>query len=169
MTTKHIDTDNGTWAIANWRDMQPFGFNCLTGEACGLSLRMLVDITAPARDILKEWMGVSSLEVPDNWNSGSIGSVMMDHNIPVSLAVFCLRARGFESAFILNSGVVMGASGEYRKEYEALVNEENVKSMEYYDKHGTFNGAPHKNFDCRRIIALKTPSRNVHQMTQRTM
>lgn len=65
----------------NMQYLRSKGFTILTGEACGFSMRLLVDVTPDAIEILKSFWGVKDITPQPNWNSGAIGSVMMSHNM----------------------------------------------------------------------------------------
>lgn len=43
----------------------------LTGEACGLSYRILCDVTAKGKKILEKALDVAQLGLRENWNHGS--------------------------------------------------------------------------------------------------
>lgn len=76
-------------------DLDQFGFNCLTGEACGLGLRLLFDISAPAKAILVKALGVQDIALRDAWNGGdAVGSVMLDRDICTTLAIFGMLEQG---------------------------------------------------------------------------
>lgn len=68
--------------INGWNDLRQFGIDVLTGEACGLSYRLLCDVTKEGKQTLEKALGVIALELADNWNNGSatdphVGSVML--------------------------------------------------------------------------------------------
>ena len=70
-----------------WSYLREYGFDRLTSEACGLSMRMLVDITMQAEDILTEFFGCKSIEGQAAWN-GNYKSVMIPHALVETLAVY---------------------------------------------------------------------------------
>ena len=53
-----------------WDDMHQFGIELLTGEACGLSYRLLCDVTQRGKLTIQKALGVENLGLPDNWNRG---------------------------------------------------------------------------------------------------
>lgn len=107
-----------TRSIHNWRDLEPYGFIPLTSEACGLSMRLLIDLTKDALDILEGFFGMRIMisEMDDqgrfkplslffsegnNWNhrQGQIASVMLPHGWWREIAAYCLIRDGFEAVF----------------------------------------------------------------------
>ena len=63
-------------SIAGIYDLQDYGFTPLTGEACSLGMRILVDMTEQGCELLCECYGLPRVEMQfnDNWNPGSIAS-----------------------------------------------------------------------------------------------
>lgn len=57
--------------------LEEFGITCLTGEACGVGLRVLCDVTEEGRDLLREFFRMSV--VAESWNGG-VGSVMLPYS-----------------------------------------------------------------------------------------
>ncbi len=58
-------------SIRSWDDLSAHGIVPLTGEACGLSYRILCDVTARGKKTLEKALGVAQLGLQDNWNHGS--------------------------------------------------------------------------------------------------
>jgi len=56
--------------ITCWDDLRPYGIAILTGEACGLSYRILCDVTERGKQTIQKALGITSLGLPDNWNHG---------------------------------------------------------------------------------------------------
>ena len=56
--------------ITCWDDLRPFGIDVLTAEACGLSYRVLCDVTERGKQTIQKALGITSLGLPDNWNHG---------------------------------------------------------------------------------------------------
>ena len=81
--------------ITCWNDLRPFGIDVLTGEACGLSYRMLCDVTEKGKRTIQKALGIANLGLPENWNRGDpgdphIGAIMLAPELLVPLAVFAL-------------------------------------------------------------------------------
>jgi hypothetical protein len=97
-------------ALYCWDDLRPFGIDALTGEACGLSMRLLCDVTAAGRDLIERFFGGTITIAPgSNWNGGSkddphVGSVLLPRDIFESLAAFALVVTGTTPVAIMKDG-----------------------------------------------------------------
>ena len=65
-----------------WNDLAPFGIEILTGEACGLSYRLLCDVTEKGRKVLSVAFGIPDFTLAEAWNTGTkeephIGSILL--------------------------------------------------------------------------------------------
>ena len=58
-------------SIRCWDDLSAHGIIPLTGEACGLSYRILCDVTSQGKKTLEKSLGVAQLGLHENWNHGS--------------------------------------------------------------------------------------------------
>jgi hypothetical protein len=80
--------------IAKLYDLQEYGFNCLTGEACNLMMRVLVDLDSKAAAVFKDCYGLKELMLDDPrgrfCSDGTVGSVMLPHDAWKSLGIFAL-------------------------------------------------------------------------------
>ena len=47
--------------ITCWDDLRPFGIDVLTGEACGLSYRLLCDVTERGKQTIQKALGIANL------------------------------------------------------------------------------------------------------------
>ena len=99
--------------VSCFGDLTPFGIEPLTGEACGLSYRILCDVTEGGRTILAKALGIPKLALPSAWNRGSatdphVGSVMLPFEMLVPIAVFALLESGCSEAWIVREGGVIG-------------------------------------------------------------
>ena len=75
------------------RDLEEYGFDLLTGEACGIGMRLLVDVSPEAVKILEEFLSVRFTDENNSWNhSGQDGwkSIMLSRNTIDDLLVFVL-------------------------------------------------------------------------------
>ena len=97
--------------ITCWDDLRPYGIVALTGESCGLSYRILCDVTATGKALLEKVLGIT-LVLAENWNQGTednphIGSIMLAPEMQTGIAVFALLENGCTEAWRLeNRGVV---------------------------------------------------------------
>jgi hypothetical protein len=85
--------------IACWAGLRPFGFDALTGEACGLMYRILFDVTQNGRRIIGKCLGMPDPHLAEPWNRGSpedphVGSIMLSRELLLPLSVFALLESG---------------------------------------------------------------------------
>lgn len=85
--------------ISCWADLRPYGFDTLTGEACGLMYRVLFDVTASGRNVIAKCFGMPEVRLAEPWNRGSpedpnVGSIMLSQEMILPLAVFALLESG---------------------------------------------------------------------------
>ena len=100
-------------AVNRIKDLEPFGIDPLTGEACGLMYRVLCDVTEKGKKIIEKCLGLANLGPAENWNRGSdsdphIGSIMLPLEMVTPIAVFALLENGCKQVLILKSGAVCG-------------------------------------------------------------
>lgn len=83
------------------RNLEQFGVKCLTGEACGLGMRVLCDVTEEGMDLLREF---TRMEVTcDSWNEKrgiKSGSVMLPRSIFQDLWIFAQVRAGCKHVFL---------------------------------------------------------------------
>lgn len=97
-------------SINCWNDLERFGIVPLTGEACGLSYRLLCDVTAQGKKILEKCFGTPNLNLPERWNRGSeaephVGCIMLTHEMLQPLAVFALLESGCTGVYLVKDSV----------------------------------------------------------------
>lgn len=100
-------------SIHCWNDLAKYGVDALTGEACGLSYRLLCDVTARGKKILEKAFGLSQLGLHENWNRGSaedphIGSLMLAPEVLTVLGVFALLESGCREVWLTKGDGVIG-------------------------------------------------------------
>lgn len=114
------------------KDLEQFGIKILTGEADALGFRILCDLDHRGLQVFKECFGMPYIKstepygMAENWNSGSIASVMLTGHDVVPLAVIGFYLQGktvlitkgknnYESAIGLDAmeDVVLDVSGEF--------------------------------------------------------
>jgi hypothetical protein len=100
-------------SIHCWNDLTKYGIDALTGEACGLSYRLLCDVTAQGKRILEKAFGLPPLDLHENWNGGSaeephIGSLMLAPELLTVLGVFALLENGCHEVFLTKDNSVIG-------------------------------------------------------------
>jgi len=145
--------------INSWDDLRPFGIDLLTGEACGLSYRLLCDVTQKGKQTIQKALGVANLELPDNWNRGDpqdphVGSIMLVPELFIPLAIFALLDHGCPEVWRTKTGGLVGIESADDLERIAA-----VKRL-YTDA---------DNFVRRYAYAGTAGDRNRHEMTGRVM
>ena len=85
-------------------NLEPYGIIPLTGEACGLSYRVLCDLTKRGKGLVEKALGVTITS--ENWNRGSesnphIASIMLPHCMVTPIAVFALLESDCEEVDIV--------------------------------------------------------------------
>lgn len=162
-------------SCSSFSDLAQFGIKSLTGEADALGYRILCDLDLQGVEVFKECFGIPCISMEyagrqilpqyglaENWNSGSIASVMLtEHEI-----------------------IPLGIMGFYLQGYTVVVTDEVVYALEADDKFGLSEDCTHYelNGHCwpscygvvRRIIKQKTSdgrvvqgTRNIHQLSGR--
>jgi len=74
-------------------DLRDYGFDILTGEACGIGIRLLVDLSPRAVSIMEELLSVKMTDDNNSWNhQGKAGwkSIMIPRNMIDDLLVYVL-------------------------------------------------------------------------------
>lgn len=75
-------------------DLDQFGFSCLTGEACGLGMRALFDVSEDGKEVLARTLGLPSrnLILMQPWNGGKFnaGSVLLTYEMATTCAIFAM-------------------------------------------------------------------------------
>ena len=145
--------------ITRWDDLGPFGVEALTGEACGLSYRVLCDVTGNGKRIIEKALGIPNLSLPENWNRGDpadphIGCVMAAPELLVPLGVFALLENGCCEVWRTKSGSLLG-----------LESAEDFERVEALQRHHAAND----DFVQRYAYVGTAGDRNRHAMTGRTM
>ena len=82
--------------IHTWDDLRPFGIDALTGEACGLAMRLLCDVTKEGGKLVERFLGGTvTIKPGSEWNGGTkdlphVGSVLLPRSILKDLSAFVL-------------------------------------------------------------------------------
>lgn len=71
----------------------------LTGEACGLNIRVLCDLTANGVEFIQEFLGIQTLVPAPPWNGGRpadphVGSIMLSYGTFEALTVYAMVKAG---------------------------------------------------------------------------
>ena len=140
--------------IHSWNDIEAYGIELLTGEACGLGYRLLCDVTERGRKTLEKCLGMTNLVLPESWNRGKpedphVGSVLLVREMLQPIAVFALLEAGCKEVYLVGDSVV---------------------GMEESDPPGTIEDVKRwAKVDYARRLAYEGTAgdRNVHQMSGR--
>jgi hypothetical protein len=138
-----------------WSDLRPYGIDLLTGEACGLSYRLLCDVTDKGRGLLQKAMGLPGLVLAEPWNVGNaqepnVGSIMLPHCMLVPLGIFALLENDCREIWLCKNEFLIGV--------EFSDSPATVRAMEDFAER-----------DIVRRLAYRGTAgdRNVHQMSGR--
>lgn len=143
--------------ITCWADLRDYGIDYLTGEACGLSYRILFDVTKRGKHILEKCFGIPNMNLPESWNAGSksdphVGSIMLARDMYVPIAVFALLESTCKEVWLLKDECLRGIESHDSEEYIELhrkLAEEDKSIIRVFSYHGTAG------------------DRNIHEMTGR--
>ena len=135
-------------SISCFNDLTAYGIEPLTGEACGLSYRILFDVTERGRRILAKAFGIPTLALPENWNRGSVaephvGSILLTQESLSPVAVFALLESGCTEVWLVQGGGVIGIEPDDTAEIVAanrqLLGDRLVRTLAYRGTAGDRN------------------------------
>ena len=120
--------------IDSWHDLERFGIEVLTGEACGLSIRLLCDLSPQGASLIEEFLSVKLTGDNNSWNhrgQGGWKSILLPRGILEELAVFCLAKDGYRSIVYVDwktdhawahyvVGLVEGEYEEWREQHDEI-------------------------------------------------
>ena len=100
-------------AIRCWNDLREYGIDLLTGEACGLSYRLLCDVTARGKRTLEKALSIQQLGLAENWNHGSdddehVGSIMLAPGLLPVIGIYALLDHGCREVWLTKDGRLIG-------------------------------------------------------------
>ena len=146
--------------VSSWMDLQQFGIQYLTGEACTYSLRILCDLSEEGCLLVCDYLGLPpDTKFAANWNSmvGSapaVASVMLARDSVRQIAHFAFFRMG-ALAMLTKHGTYVGIfDADLLERYVKLIAENPDMGYDLYRNTRTGNPAE--------------GSRNVHAMTGRT-
>ncbi len=104
-------------SIRCWDDLSTHGIIPLTGEACGLSYRILCDVTARGKKTLEKALSIAQLGLHENWNHGStddphVGSIMLAPDLLPFIGVFALLEAGCREVWLTKGQTVLGIEAD---------------------------------------------------------
>ena len=117
--------ENDSVTLRGWNDLEAFGINCLTGEACAFSQRMLCDVNEHGKALLAEYFGMPGIQLAAPMNSSvhgqpSVGSLMLERTSWRAVARFALFNDGALGCYDPEHGQFIAGiySAERLAEYE---------------------------------------------------
>ncbi len=134
--------------IECWKDLQPYGVEVLTGEACGLSFRILCDITLKGKKLLEKCLGLRDLGAAEAWNNGTkenphIGSVLLAHDMLYIIGIFALLENGYTDVWLLKNKSIIGFMRDdptkMRERYAEIHRDDLVRTFSYAGTAGDRN------------------------------
>ena len=106
--------------VSSWRDLESFGIDALTGEACGLMYRILFDLTAKGQKIIEKALGCR-ITPAEAWNRGTetephTGSIMLTQEMLIPLGIFALLESGCHIVWLLDDRSLIGFEPDDKQE-----------------------------------------------------
>lgn len=145
--------------VQGWSGLTQFGINMLTGEACRFSQRLLCDLNETGRDLVADYLGITSEGFTAPWNSSvsdtpAVASVLLHRESLNQLAEFAMFRDGALAVAFAN-GIILG-----------LYEETLVDRWAEYLEHTPANGSLRRNYAVQ-VGPHQVGSRNVHMATGR--
>lgn len=147
-----------------WQDMQQFGINALTGEACAHAMRLLCDVNADGRDMLLDYLGMPMTTVVSGaWNSRvnnepAVGSFMLHRSSLLQIAEFAMMRQNPRAIVYKGGEAIMGIFTDHMYEqYKKLVEDWPNTTGKWTMRTIGRSSQPHEG------------SRNTHAFTGRTV
>lgn len=96
--------------VQSWRDLERYGIELLTGEACGLMYRLLCDVTAEGQKVIEKCFGIT-VTLTEPWNSGRaddphVGSILLPPTMLLPLGVFALLESGCTEVWQIGDSLI---------------------------------------------------------------
>ncbi|MHA2085212.1 MAG: hypothetical protein ACXABD_15760 [Candidatus Thorarchaeota archaeon] len=109
-------------------EFKELGIDWLTGEACGVSMRILCDVNIDGLELLREFFGGAVPQHP-GMNRG-VNSIMLTRNTMRDLMIFAMLRNGADA--VVEVEVTYGH--EPRTEYRVFhgTNDQLIETMDFY-------------------------------------
>jgi hypothetical protein len=103
--------------IKSWDDLPRYGIVPLPEDACGLSFRILCDVTAKGKAVLEKALSVKELVLHEKWTPGlpedpHVGSIMLAPGMLTFIAAFLLLENGCQEAWLTTDHHLTGFGAE---------------------------------------------------------
>lgn len=94
--------------------LRSHGIDPLTGEACGLGMRVLCDVTEEGKKILERFFGLPEIRMMEAWNPepGKVGSIMIPRDMFTDLLVMIMVEDGKNIVAHTEDGLYAGTQKE---------------------------------------------------------
>lgn len=153
--------------INSWNDLQKYGINTLTGEACAYSMRILCDLSADGANLVSSALGLQVGRLPaeiynNNWNSRvdgaeAVASVMLFREMLTPLSIFILFSiENCRLVIVSDDGSILGYSDADIEKYK--LTQGRLDQL--------YGGRIYRN---HKHPEVSVGDRNVHQATGRTL
>ena len=150
--------------LQRWSDLVPYGINCLTGEACAYSIRLLCDLNEDGVKLLNDFYGGNiKFSEKSNWNQKvnnkpAVASIMLTDGVMVDLFKFILFSENYP--YVRESKRFSSVSGLKLDE---------IPDRAGYSTSSIFNYLRNPAYDdgSGEDKGVRVGSRNIHQMTGR--
>lgn len=144
------------------RDLEQFGFSCLTGEACGLGMRLLYDVNELGRLRLAKALGIppERLKLAESWNGKAFnaGSVLLTGDLACTVAIFSMLDIGCAEVW-----QPYAKDGKLTWELFGLTSDELLEAQDPANRWGSGAANEHR----RWRYAGTAGDRNIHVMSGR--
>lgn len=127
-----------------WNDLAVLGIKPLTGEACGLTYRILFDVTEQGKRALEKCFDVK-LQLAEPWNGDAIGSIMLAPEMFVPVAIFALLEGGCSEVWRSGDSLIGIEPGDGERERQAAAR----RGGRRYAYQGTAGSRNHHEFSGR--------------------
>lgn len=109
--------------ITCFNDLKDYGIFCLTGEACGLGMRVLCDFSEKGKNVLTKLFGFE-FKGGEPWNRSTngeahVGCVMLTHDMVTPVGIFALLENGCTEAYTASPQTYHGEVEALRRFQEA--------------------------------------------------
>ncbi len=98
-------------SISCFKDLARYGIEPMTREACGLTYRILFDLTAHGQKIVEKYLGCTITSEP--WGRGTpeerhVASVMLSQELVIPIGIFALLESECRAVWLLDNRRLFG-------------------------------------------------------------
>lgn len=107
-------------AVYRWGDLERYGIFLLTGESCGIGMRVLCDLSREGVENLELFFG-GNLKITEgsNWNgsNNAVASILLPRGILNELAAFLLLKASGGMVVVEQGGIYQVEDGDHPEEF----------------------------------------------------